>query len=222
MNRFLHKVIALVLPSVAALMITATVASAHVTVAPAESATGAWETYTLKVPSEKAEATVQIDLRIPEGAEFKQYEPSAGWKVTIEGNKVSWISTGDGIQAGQFQRFYFTVKNPDQTGAIAWDAYQHYADGSLVQWSGEEGSETPHSMTSIVEAAAGEDSHTHGGSGSADTDDHSSMDMGDGHSMGGSGEESGTDSSPLIYITLGIALLSFLLATIALLRGRRE
>lgn len=220
MNKMLRKLMALAMPSAAALMLFAAVASAHVTVAPTESTTGAWETYTLKVPSEKDVATVQVDLRIPEGAAFKQYEAVPGWKVTTDGNKVSWIATGEGIQAGQFQRFTFTAQNPDTAGDIAWDAYQHYADGSLVQWSGEEGTESPHSTTEIVQAAAGSDSHSHG---SMD------MDMGSGDSMSMDEHnaimadvDKSTDTSPLLYITLGISLLSFLLAAISLLRGKKE
>jgi uncharacterized protein YcnI len=218
MNKMLRKLMTLAAPSVAALMLFAAVASAHVTVAPAESSTGAWETYTLKVPSEKDIATVQVDLRIPEGAEFKQYEATPGWNVTIEGNKVSWTATGEGIQAGQFQRFYFTAKNPDAAGDISWNAYQHYADGSLVQWSGEEGSETPHSVTSIVQSSGSGDSHSHG---SADMDDHDSMSM-DEHKAIVEDLDKSSGTSPLLYIALGISLMSFLLAAISLLRGRKE
>ncbi|MNC10669.1 hypothetical protein D3C75_583360 [compost metagenome] len=188
------------------------------TVAPAESATGAWETYTLKVPSEKDAATVQIDLRIPAGAEFKQYEAVPGWDVKIDGNKVSWISAGAGIQAGQFQRFYFTAKNPDTAGGIAWDAYQHYADGSLVQWSGDEGTETPHAITEIVQAASGSSGHSHG-SANMDTADQGSMSM-DEHNEIMEEHDKTSSVSPLIYIALGISLLSFLLAVIGLLRKR--
>lgn len=222
MNRLFRKIAVLAAPSAAALMLFAAAASAHVTVAPTESTTGAWETYTLKVPSEKDAATVQIDLRIPAGAEFKQYEAVPGWDVKIEGNKISWVSTGKGILAGQFQRFYFTAKNPDTAGDIAWNAYQHYADGSLVQWSGEEGTETPHSITEIVQAAAGSSSH----SGMA-MDDHGAMNMGDQDSMSMDEHnaimeehDKASGVSPMIYIALGISLLSFLLAAIALLRKR--
>ncbi|WP_342565751.1 DUF1775 domain-containing protein [Paenibacillus sp. FSL R7-0345] len=216
MNKLLRKLMTLAAPMAAALSLFAAVASAHVTVSPAESTTGAWETYTLKVPSEKDVATTQIDLRMPEGAEFKQYETTPGWTVTVEGNKVSWIASGDGILAGQFQRFYFTAKNPDTAGDIAWDAYQHYADGSLVQWSGEEGSESPHSITEIVQAAGGSDSHSHGGmdmgSGSMTMDEHEAI---------MENAESGS-TSPMVYITLGISLLAFLLSAVALLRGKKE
>lgn len=223
MKTLIRKIAALAAPSIAALMLFAAVASAHVTVVPAESTTGAWETYTLKVPSEKESATTRVDLRIPEGAQFKQYEPAPGWEVTIEGNKISWIATGKGILAGQFQRFYFTAQNPDTAGDIAWNAYQHYADGSLVQWSGEEGSATPHSVTEIVQGAADDGGHSHG---AAATDEHGSMSMDEHGSMTMDEHneimDNTSSTSPLIYIAIGISLLAFLLAAISLLRGRKE
>lgn len=217
LNRLFRKIAALAVPAAAALMVFAAVASAHVTVSPTQSSAGAWETYTLKVPSEKDIATVQIDLRIPAGAAFKQYEAAPGWDVTVDGDKVSWIANGDGILAGQFQRFYFTVQNPAAAGDIAWNAYQHYADGSVVQWSGEEGSESPHSITAIAEASSG-GSHSHG---SMDMADNGTMTM-DEHEAIMEEEGNSSSVSPMLYIALGISLLSFLLAAIALLRGRRS
>ncbi|WP_156130439.1 hypothetical protein [Paenibacillus durus] len=65
-------------PMLGALLLFAATASAHVSIAPAQSAAGAWETYTLKVPSEKESPTVGLDLRIPQGAQFMQYEPVSG------------------------------------------------------------------------------------------------------------------------------------------------
>ena len=55
--------------------------SAHVTVKPATSDIGSWETYTIKVPVEKNIATTKVTLKIPSGVEFQQYEPVPGWKV---------------------------------------------------------------------------------------------------------------------------------------------
>lgn len=204
MNRLSRKIMTLFAPAAVTLLLFAAVASAHVTVAPTESSTGAWETYTLKVPSEKDVATIQVDLRIPAGAEFKQYEATPGWDVTIDGNKVSWIANGEGIQKGQFQRFYFTAKNPDTAGDIAWDAYQHYADGSLVQWSGEAGTETPHSITSIVQATASSDSHS----------SHDNMVMDEEESA------SSNSASPVMYVALGISLLALFLALISVFKRR--
>ncbi|MDT3425732.1 uncharacterized protein YcnI [Paenibacillus forsythiae] len=200
-------------PMIGALLLFAATASAHVTIAPAQSAAGAWETYTLKVPSEKDSPTVELDLRIPEGAQFKQYEPVYGWDVTADGNKVTWKATGGGIQPGQFQRFTFTVKNPVSPGNIAWNAYQHYGDGSLVQWSGEEGSETPHAVTSITEASGSEGGHDHSGMSA----DHSSMS--DHAAMGEA--RSSASVSPLVYAAFVLSLLALALSLISLIRRRR-
>ena len=53
-------------------------ASAHVSVKPAESAAGSWETYTMKVPVEKNEPTTKVVLKMPAGVEFQQYQPIPG------------------------------------------------------------------------------------------------------------------------------------------------
>jgi uncharacterized protein YcnI len=131
-------------------------ASAHVTVMPKTSSTGAWETYTLKVPVEKDVATTKVTVKAPEGVEIMSYQPVPGWTYSSEkdaSGKVKTItfeSTGEGIQAGQFQQFVFVAKNPDKAVKAAWDAFQYYKDGSVVEWTGDEGSDAPHSITDIV------------------------------------------------------------------------
>jgi uncharacterized protein YcnI len=135
------------------------VASAHVTVWPKTSSVGAWEKYTMRVPTEKDVPTTKIVLRLPAGVEFESYEPVPGWTCTVQapaGGKsgtVTWKATGAGILPGQFQEFSFVAKNPDKAGSLAWDAYQYYKDGSVVEWTGAEGSQTPHSITQITTAS---------------------------------------------------------------------
>lgn len=137
------------------------VASAHVTVKPAASMTGAWETYTIKVPSEKEIPTTKVTLKVPENLSFKQYQPVPGWKTTTEKNDageitaITWEAESGGIEAGQFQQFVFVGENPAKDSELAWDAYQYYSDGSIVEWTGDEGSDTPHSMTVVSAEATG-------------------------------------------------------------------
>jgi uncharacterized protein YcnI len=157
----------------AALLISAGTVSAHVTVNPGVSAPGAWETYTIKVPVEKNVDTIKISLKVPAGVEVMSYQPVPGWKVTQDKDAsgktktITWAATGAGIAAGQFQQFYFVAKNPEKETKAAWDAYQYYKDGSIVEWTGNEGSDSPHSITEISAAAgnmaeqAGHD-HQHG------------------------------------------------------------
>ncbi|AIS63290.1 YcnI family protein [Listeria ivanovii] len=139
-------------------------ASAHISVLPNESTVEAWETYTMKVPSEKAVASKKIVLKIPKDTSFESYEVVPGWKTTIDkkNNTVTWQTEGDGIEQGQFQRFSFIAKNPSETGDIAWNAYQYYEDGSIVEWVGAEDSETPHATTKIIKESMKNSAGSHG------------------------------------------------------------
>ncbi|MBZ5519529.1 MULTISPECIES: YcnI family copper-binding membrane protein [Bacillus] len=140
-------------------------ASAHVSVKPAESAAGSWETYTMKVPVEKNEPTTKVVLKMPAGVEFQQYQPIPGWKTSVSKHddkavSVTWeAKNGGGIQPGQFQQFTFVAKNPEKSGDAAWDAYQYYKDGSIVEWTGDEKADTPHSITKITKSASVTDAH---------------------------------------------------------------
>jgi uncharacterized protein YcnI len=148
----------LFIPAVVSLFFFSSLASAHVTVMPKTSTTGAWETYTLKVPVEKEVATTKVTIKAPQGVEIMSYQPVPGWTYSSEkdaSGKVktfTFEATGEGIQAGQFQQFVFVGKNPEKAAKAAWDAFQYYKDGSVVEWTGDEGSDAPHSITDIVTA----------------------------------------------------------------------
>lgn len=139
-------------------------ASAHVSVSPNESTVKSWETYTMKVPSEKEMASKKIVLKIAKGVSFESYEPVPGWTTTVDkkNGTVTWQTEGNGIEKGQFQRFSFIAKNPSEEGDVAWNAYQYYEDGSIVDWVGAEDSETPHATTKILKESAQTTTGSHG------------------------------------------------------------
>ncbi|MGE6632036.1 YcnI family protein [Bacillus sp. NPDC077027] len=162
----MKKYLKALLPMLVASFLLAIPVSAHVSVKPDTSTTNAWETYTLKVPSESESPTTKVVVTIPDGVEFQQYEPVPGWKTTTEekGGKVTrvtWEATEDGVLAGQFQQFVFVAKNPEKAGDAEWDAYQYYKDGKVVEWTGDESSDTPHSITKIEASDIVTDSHGH-------------------------------------------------------------
>jgi uncharacterized protein YcnI len=156
MKKFMKKLSKIALPTIAGFFLFAGLASAHVTVKPNVSAPGAWETYTIKIPVEKEIPTTKVTLKIPDGLEFQQYQPVPDWKVTTKKDgsgkvtTITWEASGDGILPGQFQQFNFVAKNPDKEGSASWDAYQYYKDGTIVEWTGNEKSQTPHSITAIT------------------------------------------------------------------------
>lgn len=160
MINMIKKLTKIFIPTVISLFFFSSIASAHVTVAPKTSSTGAWETYTLKVPVEKDVPTTKVTVKVPSGLEIESYQPVPGWNYTTEKDSSGKVktftfeATGAGILPGQFQQFVFVAKNPNQATKAAWDAYQYYKDGSVVEWTGDETAKTPHSITDIVKAAS--------------------------------------------------------------------
>lgn len=205
----------------AALFIFSGSAYAHVTVKPSSSAPEAWETYTIKVPVEKETDTTKVTLKVPEGVTFESYQPVPGWKVTTEGDKdghvktVTWAATDEGIAAGQFQQFSFVAQNPKEETKVAWDAFQYYEDGEIVEWSGEEGSDLPHSVTEITVAPqADAEPADHGHEDEADTNDSTATD---------NAKDAATtegDGNQTLIITL--AVISLILSIVALLAALRK
>jgi uncharacterized protein YcnI len=154
-------------------LLQAGVAAAHVTVYPLETTQGSYEKFAVRVPNEKDIPTVKVEVRFPTDAvSISRFEPKPGWKYEIakdeKGNLtgVTWTATGDGLLPTEFAEFYMQGKVADQATQITWKAYQTYKDGSVVEWTGAAGSQTPASVT-VVKAkpagAASGDGHDHGG-----------------------------------------------------------
>jgi uncharacterized protein YcnI len=174
-----NKKLLSVLVAFAAVFFIALPVSAHVTVNPSQSTTEAWETYQVRIPVEKNVDTTKVTIKIPENVEFKMYAPVDGWKTTTttdDNGKVATVtweaeSEDTAIKAGQYRDFTFRAQNPKEPGDIAWDAFQYYADGSIVEWTGDSDSELPHSITSIAQSNETVDSHGHSHGTDEATDD---------------------------------------------------
>jgi len=255
---WISKLTSTIATGTAAFMLFAGFASAHVTVSPSVAQTSAWQTYTIKIPSEKDLPTTKITMKVPEGVAFKQYQPLAGWKITTEKNdsnevtSITWEADGDneGIIAGQFQQFNFVAQNPKTEAEVAWDAFQYYSDGSIVEWTGQPSDSNPHSITTISEdpaaagnAAAGGDHHSAGtadeghdsagtetGTGdNAATDDSKANDdttLGDALNDTVTGEPNNTDTDPgtlkLQQATLIVSILALILSFLGIALATRR
>ncbi|MBI2888203.1 MAG: YcnI family protein [Chloroflexi bacterium] len=134
------------------------VASAHVTVWPRESTVGAFERYTVRVPTERAVPTVKVEVEMPPGVTFSKLAPKPGWSYEIRKDAAGRVTaiawSGGALGPDEFDEFLFQARNPREAGRIAWRALQTYADGSVVEWTGPEGSERPASVTEVKAAPA--------------------------------------------------------------------
>ena len=131
---------------------------AHVGVRPRESAAGATQQYTMRVPTEKAIPTVRIELEVPAGVEISAVDDIAGWKVELRndsaGRIVGIVWSGSSIAPRQAGHFTFTAQNPPGETAVSWKVLQIYEDGTRSEWTGPQGSRTPASVTTIKARAA--------------------------------------------------------------------
>src|ERR671911_1330829 len=120
------------------------VASAHVRVLPEEVPAGSFEVFTVRVPTEKDISTTGVRVEVPEGFTVSRVEPVPGWDYELEeeAGAVSTITwSGGEIGETEFQQFDIQGRTPVEPGEYAWNAYQTYADGEVVRWTGPAGSE---------------------------------------------------------------------------------
>ena len=126
-------------------------ALAHVTVRPRESAPGAEEKYTVRVPTEGAVATVKLELEIPEGVTVTDvpHPEGATHEVKKANGRITSIVWTKEIKPKEAAEFTFTARNPTTGESIAWKAHQHFADGSTADWIGPP-EKRPASVTKLV------------------------------------------------------------------------
>jgi uncharacterized protein YcnI len=133
-----------------ALLVAAPNAAAHAIVSPAVAKSGALQYYTLSVPTEKEGAkTTKIELDVPPGFAVDSYQPAPGWKrqVVAKGSgenavvsKVVW--SGGSTPTEEDSVFAFNA-SATKAQSYTFHVQQTYSDGSVVDWTGPESSDTP-------------------------------------------------------------------------------
>jgi len=125
-------------------------ALAHANVSPAVVLAKNAQVFALAVPTEKENAfTTQVELTPPSGFSIDSFAPAPGWKrqeqTTGTGEetvvqKVTW--TGGKVPTGEDAFFQFRAST-DSAKTYDFKVRQTYSDGSVVDWSGPESSDTP-------------------------------------------------------------------------------
>lgn len=117
--------------------LTASVASAHITIAPTQSMAGATEKYTLRVPTEGKVATVAAEIDVPEGVIVEAVAMPNGWKHELkrQGDRITGIVWTLSIPPGEFVEFSFVARNPRDKAEVVWQLRQRFADGTVSDWT---------------------------------------------------------------------------------------
>jgi len=138
----------------ALVLLSASVAGAHVEIEPGEAPKGGTAVLSFVVPNEDPTAdTVQLDVQFPADHPIASVsvEPVPGWTAEVKTTTLATPITGDNgevteavseiiwsggtIAPGQFQRFVVAVDGlPDNTDSLTFKALQTYTNGDVVRW----------------------------------------------------------------------------------------
>jgi periplasmic copper chaperone A len=171
------------LTALAASVVAATGASAHVTVASQDAAPGGYGKITFRVPNESDTAsTVGLRIQIPRDAALASLrtQPVPGWTATLttadleepvdnHGQEISsYVSVvefraedGTGIAPGEFQEFALSGGPFPDTSQLSFPAVQLYSDGTETAWieptvDGQEEPERPAPVLSLAASTSGD------------------------------------------------------------------
>jgi uncharacterized protein YcnI len=169
-----------VLTALAASVVVAGSASAHVTVSSQDATPGGYGKITFRVPNESDTAsTVALRIQVPQEAAMTSLrtQPLPGWTVTrttsdleapleFQGEEISsYVSViefraedGGGIAPGEFQEFALSGGPFPEADELTFPAVQVYSDGNESAWieptvAGQEEPERPAPVLTLAAAA---------------------------------------------------------------------
>jgi uncharacterized protein YcnI len=134
-------------------------AAAHVGVTPAEARPATNETFSVRVPTEKDEATVKVRVEFPTGLVVSRFQPKPGWQREIERDSAGRITavvwSGGRVEPGEYDDFPFIARTPQEVAPLSFKAYQTYAGGETVEWVNAAGGERPAAVVQIKTTTTG-------------------------------------------------------------------
>ncbi|HXE65219.1 MAG TPA: DUF1775 domain-containing protein [Bryobacteraceae bacterium] len=132
------------------------VAAAHIRIAPTESATGAREKYTMRVPNEKQVNSSKVVGEFPDGLDIYDFEFKPGWNIEFKKNEkgkivgATWTGT---LHPYEFIEFGMLGINPKEEKDLVWRFVQYYDDGNKEEFTGPVGSRLPSPVTKLKKPA---------------------------------------------------------------------
>ena len=132
------------------LLVTAGSAWAHARISPVVVESKQLQLFSLAVPTEKENlTTTKIELTVPQGFGIDSFVPAPGWTRQVQQTgsgedaviqKVTW--SGGHVPTEEDSLFQF-LASPSDSKTYTFSVRQTYSDGSVVDWSGPESSDSP-------------------------------------------------------------------------------
>jgi uncharacterized protein YcnI len=214
------------LAMVAAFLVPAAAASAHVEVTPERAPAGSDAPLTFQAENERTNAaTERLVIQMPRGVTSVKGLSLHGWKLTTQeqGGQVRQVTlaapSGSELTDEQKGRFRLRVGLPNREGAtLTFKVLQFYDDGDVVRWIGPEGTSEPAPQVKLTAArtpAPGQEAST-GATGATGTT--GAQAPGSDSSDGGD-----DDGGPPIWAGIGLIVVAALAGTwLARWRTRRR
>jgi uncharacterized protein YcnI len=148
-------------------LIIAASAAAHAELSPAVALTKHGQLFTLAVPTEKENATTtKIELTPPDGFAIDSFVPSPGWTRNVkstgsgEETKIEQVTWSGGHTPTEEDAVFQFLASADAAKTYSFKVRQTYSDGSVVDWSGPESSDTPAPQVELKSSLGGGRSNT--------------------------------------------------------------
>jgi uncharacterized protein YcnI len=135
---------------------------AHAEISPPEAKSKDLQLFTLAVPTEKEDAaTTKVELTPPSGFGIDSFVPTVGWKRQVQESgsgesavieQVTW--TGGRVPTDEDAVFQF-LASPESDKTYTFAVRQTYSDGSVVDWTRPESSDTPAPRVEAVSSLGG-------------------------------------------------------------------
>ena len=126
---------------------------AHVSITPRQSASGATEKYTIRIPTEGKVATTGADVEFPAGVIVETIQAPAGWKYEVkrQDDRIVSMAIQADVKPGEFIEVAFVARNPRTGNRIVWTLRQRFADGTVTDWTtGPNGALRPTAITQLT------------------------------------------------------------------------
>ena len=142
-------------------------AFAHAHVSPPVVLAKSGQEFSLAVPTEKENVkTTGVELTPPAGFSIDSFAPTPGWNRDVQSTgsgeetqiqKVTW--SGGSVEHEDYAVFRF-LGQTDSSGDYEFKVRQTYSDGTVVDWTGSESSDTPAVHIKAVSSLGGGASST--------------------------------------------------------------
>lgn len=151
-----RRVLVVLAAALSAVVVFASVASAHVSVQPGSAAKGSFALFSFSVPNERDAAnTVKVEVTFPAKfpIAFVSVQPKTGWTITVDKtkldkpvktedgtvteavSKITWTATAGGLKPGEFDLFTVSAGPlPTKTSRLQFPTLQTYSNGEVVRW----------------------------------------------------------------------------------------